>query len=327
MLLLLAIAIPAFSQTEESDAKLEELQKLQEAMYPDFIGSATPAPTPTAPSPVAETPETVPAYNFPDQLEVLAGDLSSTSTWIATRDRLEPGFEELRIMMLTSAPPDEVSQQIISLTIDLEVIGKMSAAQAPRQTDSIARTNSRIETQLEYMGGDYLQGAWRQLGNTDQLLRGEVDGLLRLLRDSDRDRGAAIGAETIPSDWEVGGFRHPSFRERIRGWQTSRLMEGFRNRREALVSLAKGGFQPPDAEYAREMGELARELATRQSDVPVTSRLAYRNATLRLDVMAENLLDFLQDNQSLHARRQARALEDAEADVQAFLELRPRFSR
>ncbi len=308
-------------------AREKELRDFQGTLYPGFL-SEDRETTGTVGTVEADSQTTgSPVLEASIRQQVLADDLASTVTWTNTRARLDPGVEEVRMLMLASANPEEVEAAAEKFLADLEAILAMAPYQAPGQQTGLMIHRDRIRRQLSLILSDYRVHELKQMQSTDELLRLSMDEFHRLLFHSDLDRGAgASGYRRVPEDWVVGDFTEPSFAEHIAGWSGSQLLAGYADRMELLTEALrrKKLSRNRDPMVAIEMGELARELARRTYEVPVTSQVPFRNTALRLDVLAENLHDYIKADNGPYARRQLRAMSKAADEAQAFLALRDR---
>ena len=323
-----SVGRPGAQETVAADpAREKELRDFQGTLYPGFLSEDRET---TASERIAEadvqTSDSLEAVASIRQ-QVLADDLASTVTWTNTRARLDPGMEEVRMLMLASANPEEVEAAAEKFLADLEAILAMAPYQAPGQETGLVIYRDRIRRQLTLILSDYRMHESAQLQSTDELLRLSMDEFHRLLFHSDLDRGSGSdGYRRVPDDWKVGDFTEPAFAEHIAGWSGSQLVAGYADRVEILTEALrrKKLSRNRDPIVAIEMGELARELARRTYEVPVTSQVPFRNTALRLDVLAENLYDYIKADNGPYARRQLRVMGKTAGEAQAFLALRDR---
>lgn len=331
------------NEEEEARRRLRELQDFRQHHYPGFISGNNNAPARTPAPPPAVVPdeamdvadeeeeETVilrdvvratplPDFNAPI---VLAGDLLTTDTWHATRRRLEPGIEEMRMLMLARALSEEVDAQLDEVLYDFRLIVTMADIQAPTQRDSLALYRDRIARQLNLIADDYRFGRWRQIENTDELLRFSVESFLYLLEESDADRGAEdLIPQFLPPNWRVSpAFEDVGFRQLIMGYNGRRLLAEYDARRASVYTALRRNRPYQDLHTAVEMGELARELARRIHEVPASSETAFRDSALRLDVLAENLHDYLREENRLYALRQLRHMSKTQDEIATYFTL------
>ncbi len=307
------MAQDAPSEDDLARERLRQLRDFRQSQYPGFVSEEAVAPTP-APEP------SVPPTPAP---QLLVDDTPSTTTWFQTRERLEPGMEEIRMLMISRATSQEIAAQEEKFIGDLDAVVRMANFQAPGQAGGLGAIRSRIVRQLGYLIEDYAAGEWRKLETTEELLRRSMKEAQYLLFRSDLDRGLASPAATVlPADWDTSRFGSPRFAAQIADWDGARLLGSYRGRHAQIESALRRNRQFHDPIAAREMAELARQLATRVNEVPVTSATAFRDAALRLDVLAENLDDQLAAQNTLYARRQLRLMGHAIDDVEAYLALR-----
>jgi len=302
--------------------------------YPSFVytneaaaPAATPVSTPTtvsADAPTTETPAATPVPTFIEPPRVLVGDLASTRTWTATRARIEPGFEELRVAFIGGAPPDEAAAVASRLLTDLDALVQMAPTQAPNQEDSIVWFESRLRRQILMMIPDYFVGERARIATTDRMVRKSLMEFQSVLERSDRERGnPEVGRRSgLPNDWAEGEPELRDFSAMIAAWTKEQLADEYRLRAITYFdSLKRTKEQELSLSDAREMSALARELATRDYELPMASRQPYRNSALQLDVLAENLHDHLRNGRRLHARRQTRLILATFRQLDSYLEL------
>lgn len=301
--------------------KKDELRDVGNTAYPDFV-SRPGAPLPESPD--EGTTATLEGESVPqDRPQLLVDDLASSTTWTRTRARIVPGMDEVRMLMLASANPEEVEAAADKVMEDIDLVLRMAPFQAPTQEEGLAIQRDRIERQLELIVDDYAARRLKQMQNTDELLRVSLDEFSRLLLHSDLERGSASAVlRRIPEDWNVGRFRAPDFAARVSGWSADQLLGAYTERIGVIESALRSKRPPRDSRIGREMGELARQLAGRAYEVPLTSQPAFRNSALRLDVLAENLDQYIRDENGPYAKRQLRFMRYAVRDCQAYLELR-----
>lgn len=255
---------------------------------------------------------------------VLVGDLASTATWTATRDRIDPRFEALRLAFISGDSSSEIRTAAGALMNDLDALVQMAPVQAPGQAESVVWFESRIQRQIQLMVQDYLDGEKDRIEQTDRLVRGTVRDLKAVLARSDREREgiSGIGPGGLPPAWRSDEPELQDFAAMIVAWPTwqladeyrlraSEYFEYFRRTRDDEVSLTD----------ALEMSALAREIARREYEIPAASRTPFRNCALQLDVMADGLHDHLVEGRRLHARRQSRVILPVIKQLEGYLEL------
>ena len=301
--------------------------------YPSFVytGDGAPAaavPTATPEPVVADEPTSAPVATppptFVDPPRVLVGDLASTRTWTATRARIEPGFEELRVAFIGGASPDEAAASASRLLTDLDAIVQMAATQAPNQEQSIVWFENRLRRQIRMMISDYMMGDRSRIPTTDRMVRKSLMEFQAVLERSDRERGNPdVGRRSgLPTDWASGEQELRDFAAMIGAWSKEQLADEYRLRAITYYDILKRTREEePALSDAREMSALARELATRDYELPMASRQPYRNCALQLDVLAENLHDHLRNGRRLHARRQTRLILSTFRQLDSYLEL------
>ncbi|MEO8376338.1 MAG: hypothetical protein ABI579_01595 [Candidatus Sumerlaeota bacterium] len=295
----------------------KSIQDFQQNSYPAFITDLTITPQPAPRANDEET--TAPITRGP---ELLVDDVESTTTWINTRARLQPALEELRLTMLSSAADSEISAATEKLSQDLSRVAIMAPGQAPLHSDEVASILNRIDKQVEFILNDYSARDFKRLQSSQDLLQRSVDDLEQVLRESDEDRGKPGSAPVaIPNDWNADGFSSEAFADGIRTMRARETLSAYSERIDTLASKlhSRRLSSNRDVEVAVEMGELARHLALRANEVPVTSQVPFRNAALRLDVLSESLGEYIRDDKSAYTKRQLRYARDCVQRCEGFL--------
>lgn len=319
------VAAPA-----QDTSVLDRLREMEQSQYPDFVG-ATPVPTPvivdidieTTPVIVGESKDTTASLAAAVSPQVLAADLESTVTWTQTRQRVDPGMEDLRLLLLSGPTADEVDKQIAKIETDLDLILRMAPFQAPNQESALGTVRRRIGRQLEILGEDYAVGELRRLPTTDELLRKSFSEWSDILVEADAERGLpSLDSGALPPAWANTSYSLPNFAKRLPSWPTTRLIEEYAERQQSIRVRLRRKPEAWDLNAAVEMGEIARQLATRVRDVPVASRKPFQNSALRLDVLSEALFQYMKAGDYLHAKRHLRVTEQALGDCRKYLELR-----
>ncbi|CAN5272216.1 hypothetical protein BH09SUM1_BH09SUM1_05280 [soil metagenome] len=297
--------------------------------YPAFVSAASE----TTPTLAASTTPTTGTLDIADaqtsagiameDATSLVADLQSTETWTQTRERIPPAIEELRLLFLSRAAAKEIDAQEEKLASDIDLIVRMAEFQAPNEERGLDSLSKRMEKQISLVISDYNAGEFVRMGITDDLLRKSLRDWNELLVRSDIERGSQR-FESQPAGWNVERFADPDFTETARAMDARELLTEYRQRQIDLTNDFRDDRWKSQERSLREMGELARQLADRSYEVPLTSRVTYRNAALRLDVMAENSWDYVRKGNRPYARRQIRAMGKAIDEVDEFLKLKSR---
>lgn len=361
LLLLLLLPTLASASREASDDQLSAAREASRGLYPGFVFGESPSPAALAggeeappasnpeiseedllpspedfidpfeevePPPPEPAPAPLPSVDPGDRLarrsQVLMFDLATSNTWTATRHHLEEQLEELRLALVTEAPQEEFAVLARDFLVDLDVLVEMAPWQAPLQLQGIEYQRDRIERQVLHLMSDYTEGDARRIATTNELISRSMADLHSLLVRSDRDRGwDAVDYTELPGGWDPGDFISPTFAGHIQAWSGQRLASEYRDRFRRLQIHYRNRTINDQVWMTYEMGEIARELARRSYEVPIVAREPFRNACLKLDVLAENLRDYLEDTRRLHARRQLYSMNLAIRDVERYLELEP----
>lgn len=314
VLAMVLVAGAAAQQTP--DDLLERLRDYERSLYPQFVEDAAGASTPTA----TTTPPTQNAY-IPPVPDVLAADLSSTTTWRQTRTRLEPQFDDLQAVVLLGSPAAEVRTSTEALLRDVRLLTEMAPFQAPNQQPALEFYERRLDRLVELLLQDYQRSDQRQLANSVRLLEESFREYAQLLVQAEREAGyeAADRFYRLPDGWQVTAPRpRESFTGRVAGWEPAKLLQAYEQRLrdlEAIIGQERDLWRP---ELAVEMGELARIMATRTSELPVASRLPFQHAALQLDVQAEALHEYLVEGNKLYARRHLRVIRHTVQEAEAY---------
>lgn len=337
--LLLAARPSLFAQDNATTSTLQTIRQLQGSMYPEFVSRSEarvvpefelPAPAiDEAPDPNAPeeepTPEAEIAPTPRPPVQVLVDDVASTTTWSATRTRIDKGLEDLRLAMLTRSPSGDVAAIFETIKGDFARMALMAPVQAPQQEQGLDFYRERIERQLSLMVRDYTDDRLDRLQNIDSMLRESMENYRELLFRSDLDRGARVERlDVLPPNWNHRPVRNRQFETEIVGWDAQRLLDEYRGRAADLEYALRRDRDVNYSVLTEEMGALAREAARRGYEVPIASQAAFRNASLRLDVLSQNVVDYLREGNEPHARRQLILCRRAADHVQDYLDLKKR---
>jgi hypothetical protein len=328
--------------TVSENSETSHLDALESNLYPSFVSSDTTLPdfieedvtnleTPDQ-SPEEIEPEAIvdlvvetgnsDPYSF-EPIAVLVGDLASTDTWKLIREHIDPTVENIQVLMVTQEDEKTVKLEYRKLAGDLNALIEMAPYQAPIQLEGLSYYRNRILKQQKYLIQDYINQDAQRFDNTLPLLQLSLSRFNSLLFQSDLDRGAAPPeVYDPPTDWTPKNFQTHNFSNTIKPWTTRHLYDGYVERYNNIVYMMKKNREFRDSETLYEMGEISRELSTRIYDVPVTARMGFRNATLRLDVMSENLLDYTKENNYPHTKRHLYAIKRGIEVVEGYLNLK-----
>jgi len=195
----------------------------------------------------------------------------------------------------------------------------------PLRADEIAQSLNRIDKQVEFVVDDYDARDFPRLQRSQELLQRSLEELEQTLRLSDEDRGRPYRAPAdIPDDWNAGGFSSEDFAYQIRNMRARELLAAYQERVEMLSARQRNRRLSPsrDWETAVEMGEIARHLALRSSEVPIASQVPFRNAALRLDVLSESLGEYIRDGKDAYAKRHLRHARESLRTCLSYLAVR-----
>lgn len=107
-----------------------------------------------------------------------------------------------------------------------------------------------------------------------------------------------------PSDWGDSGIAAPGLRTGMAAQDAAALIARGEAALRRAASLSDAGLRQEGRPMALELAEIARALVLRQAELREDARAGFRNAALRLEVIAENLGDFLGEKDMLAFRRQ-----------------------
>lgn len=318
---MLFLALVSCLYAQEDPA--EQIKDYEDSQYPAFIDAVE-----ITPAPIHEEAEENPATPLPTlRPDILVTDPASTTTWAQVRESLHTNLEELRLSLISGGSAEEIEKKRNAFALDLERILIMAPHQAPNQQKGLDYYQKRIDIQLGFFIEQFAEGDFRRAESSEEMLRLSLEEFDYLLFQSDLDRGSSGTFQNIPEDWNPRTFQRHDFSQIIRGWSGRKLLDAYEDRLGEIRWRfeERGSFDSSRA--AVEMGELARQLATRLYEVPINSRPGFQDAVLRLDVLSENLHDFLSKENKPYTRRHLRVIEDAIQDVKAYLELREEIVR
>lgn len=255
---------------------------------------------------------------------VLGVDRPTTTSWQATRLMLPSHVVELRRMVREGGDSETLEQVLERLQESLDEYDMNARALAVEEYDQITDARRRAEFLMTNLAQDFDIGSDIELLTTLRLLETSVNELEELAAQSDRRHGRQGAQEggVFPADW--GPPRHGSAvtRSGVALMTAEDLAATISLRREQLWQSSRTGLNLQDDPLIREIGEMARALAMRQGEFPPLMRQGVRNAALRTEVIADNLIDYLRAGDRANYRRQLALMRDSLRTVEGYLKVR-----
>ncbi|MBX3729443.1 MAG: hypothetical protein KF858_09685 [Candidatus Sumerlaeia bacterium] len=258
--------------------------------------------------------------------QVLVADEATSTAWTAVRFQLASRVSTLRAVTRTDDVP-RLHETIGTLREDLTLFAGIAEIMTPREDWGTMRTAlGRTNRLIANLERDMVDGSQQELVTTLRFLEESLLRLeeLALLADIANRGGAGPHAMALPPDW--GPLRHgdEAFRTGLVLLNARDLAVELERRRAWLRQESMNRLHVEAPTVAREMAELARALVGRQGEMPDLMRPGFRNAAMRLEVIAENLHDFHREGDRTRFRRQLTALDESLAAVTEYLAQRDR---
>lgn len=327
-LLLGSLLAPFFAAAQNS--ALDDIRDMEDSLYPDFVrgGERTePAESPTAPAYEGQPFEIAPVPTPPPTPMplVLAADLESTATWRAARNRLDPAFEELRVLLISNANETEFQDQVSRIGEELDLLAAMGPYQAPNQAEAIAYRTGLLKGYMKVLGENRRAGDRQQIMTSDSLISRTMAELRQLMMDSDAERlDPRASLWSLPGGWSEPRLTLPDFQLTMAAWDAERLHQAYAIRLSEVRRRLRKDPETWQPRLAAELSEIARALARRTNEMPVSSQEGFRNAALRLDVLSEVLYDYMREENYLYLKRHVRLTEQAWEQVDAYFKIKQR---
>ncbi len=311
--------------------RIRALQEYRDTLYPDFIISADLYEEAEAVE-AGEPEPTVPLV-FDDEgeetlvLEDPEIELVEIPSIADLGESLASAIEEIRMAILAGLPEQDVEEQRGEVLALLGTMVDVMEEEAPNHASTMEHYQTHLGRLTANLVEDYAAGDERQLENTDRLIHQEFAGLEQLLLLVDEQaREDVYMPRLIPEDWvrpEVGEELE-EFSRRVRAWRAERLTGEYRDRLRLLdrtLAAQRRTFDDSLVEVAGELYLIGVELSRRDYEVHRLSRQSYVNSALRLELLAEGLRDYLEEENVLYARRHVRIMGRALEQTEGYLAL------
>lgn len=265
---------------------------------------------------LSEGPEPDPeAEAEAERAERLVLAIQSTAPYREVRSRLQELPARLRLLLHEPGGEDFVIALLEQYDADMEAFRSLSASLALAEFPEIEEQAARLDSLLDVLARDYAARDERRYPTSLRLIEQSLARLEELAASAE-NRAVPQARATIhdaPGDWGEGRFGDPSLRGALAVQQGAELIDRGRALVRRVSTLGDPALRTEGEPAARELGEIARALVRRQAELEPSARPAFRNAALRLEVLAENMADFSRTREHSKYRRQsfeaARALD------------------
>ncbi len=318
-------------EPESHQDRMRALQEYRDTLYPDFIISADIVEDEPDAAEAEELEPTAPLVFDADEEDTLIleddPELVEIPTLTGLGENLSAALEDLRMAILAGMDVEDVEQYRAAALAYLDALVDLVESEAPAHTPAMEHYRTHLDRLTGNLLQDYAEEDGRQLENTDRMIHQEFAALEQLLLRADEQiREDVYTPRLIPEDWvrpEVAEELQ-QFATRIGAWPAQRLTGEYRERLRMLDRSLAGQrrtFDDSLTGIADELYLIGAELSRREYEIHRVSRQSFVNSALRLEVLAEGLRDYLEEENLLYARRHVRIMGRALEQTQGFISL------
>jgi hypothetical protein len=263
------------------------------------------------------------AAPLPRDPEVLIGREPTAAAWSAARTRIQKNFDDLRRGMRLPFDSWDFDESMDTWRDGLDIYAEYAVALAGDDIEQIERDVRILEVLSGYLVIDYEKGNPVHIEATVR----QMDQVLQRLEhrstqaDARAGRVDQWGYAMFPPDWGEPRYRDGDFADGLMFHSSRELALMIRERYNRLFRIHPDRLASDTETISREVVELSRALARRQSELPDLSRPGFRNATMRLEVIAENIVEFSREHDRHGYNRQVVLLGETLRDLESFLVL------
>jgi hypothetical protein len=255
--------------------------------------------------------------------EVLIGREPTEAAWRGVRNRMQTRFNALREGVRLPYDAWDFSTAVEEWKGDVDQYAEFAVALAADEYEDIESEIEVIDLLTHYLTLDYASGNPIRIESTLRQidLRLQNLELMSARADVRAGRSDRWGYTLFPPDWGEPRVRDKMFGDGLVFYSAAELLEMARDRQYMLSRLEQDRLDMDSEDLAKETMEIARALATRQAELPDLSRAGFRNVAMRMEVVAENIIDFSRKRDRIGINRQVLLLGESVRDMQRFLDL------
>ncbi len=256
--------------------------------------------------------------------EVLIGREPTEAAWRGVRNRMQTRFNALREGVRLPYDAWNFTTAIEDWKSDIDLYAEFAVALATDDHEEIEREIEVIDLLTHYLALDYSSGNPIRIESTLRQIDSRLQNMESMSARADARAGRSDrwGYTLFPPDWGEPRVRDKMFGDGLVFYSAAELLEMARDRQYTLSRTQQDRLELDSEVLAKETLEIARALATRHAELPELSRAGFRNVAMRMEVVAENIIDFGRKRDRIGINRQVFLLGESVRDMQRFLDLR-----
>jgi hypothetical protein len=265
----------------------------------------------------ALTTDTAPA-------QILVGDSTTTETLSGMRIILNSQLATLRTSVGTEVRFEQLSEELLDLQQTSALYTERLALLLPEHEKKILSNSSRVKSLIHNLNKDFRDGSSQQIQATYQLLFQTLQALFELNNQLDELRTlppSFLNAQA-PTDWVTPEFLVQGFIQQYQLQNGEQLIQAILERLRLLRSATFNRLEEQHEVSLQEVRELAIEMRSRRSELPIPSQQPFLNLCLQLEVIAENATSYYRENNRVALRTQVQEAMKVVDTAQAYYKAR-----
>ena len=265
----------------------------------------------------AITTDTTPA-------QILVGDSTTTETLSGMRIVLNSQLAKLRTSVGTEVRFDQLSEELLDLEQTSELYAERLTLLLPEHEKIILANSTRVKSLVRNLNKDFRDGSAQQIQATYQLLFQTMQELFELNNQLDELRTlppSFLNAQA-PKDWVTPEFQVEGFIQQYQLQSGEQLLQAILERLRLLRSATFNRLEEQHEVSLQEVRELAIEMRSRRSELPIPSQQPFLNLCLQLEVIAENATSYFNENNRVALRTQVQEAMKVVETAQAYYKAR-----
>lgn len=238
--------------------------------------------------------------------QVLVNDALTSETLSGMRVILGGHVAGVRDTLNNEASFEVLDQQLLDLEQLSELYVERLAVLLPENEEVILNNQKRLRQLIANLQKDFRDSSPQQIQASFNLLNQTVEEYFTLNEQLNSNRGigpSPLNAQ-IPKDWVSPAIEVEGFRSRYKLQNGEQIIAAIEERMKTLRSASFKKFEDYHLPISAEMFELAQELRSRKSELPVPSQEPFLNYCLQLEVVAENARYYISENNRVAVRTQ-----------------------
>jgi hypothetical protein len=254
--------------------------------------------------------------------ELLIGREPTEAAWRGVRNRMQTRFNALREGVRLPYDAWDFTSAVEDWQDDVDLYGEFAVSLAADDLENIEREIEVLDLLTHYLKLDYSAGNPIRIESTLRQINTRLQNLELMSARADVRAGRSDrwGYTLFPPDWGEPRVRDRLFGDGLVFYSAVELLDMARERHHQLSRMYQDRLEVDTEMMAKETLEVARALATRQAELPELSRSGFRNSAMRMEVVAENIIDFNRKRDRIGINRQVFILGESIRDMQRFLD-------